>query len=403
MLQGKKIILGVSGSIAAYKSAFLTRLLVKAGAEVRVVMTPAATDFVGSLTFSTLSKNPVFTDISNESSWNNHVELGLWADAFVVAPATANTLAKMAHAQCDNMLIAVYLSAKCPVFFAPAMDLDMWTHPANQENVRRLQSFGNQLIDAEEGELASGLIGKGRLAEPEHIIAQLQAYFATKTASLPLHGQHIMVTSGPTREAIDPVRFLSNRSTGRMGNAVVQALLAQGATVSMIHGPQPVPPPTHPRLQTHPVQSAQAMYEAAMQIFPQCQAGILTAAVADFTPAEQATHKIKKKDGEAMTLTLARTQDIAQALGAQKTPTQRLVGFALETQNALANAAKKLTRKRFDMLVLNSLEDAGAGFAVDTNQGHFLFADAPTRSFPLQSKQALGTEIVAELIRLLAV
>src|SRR5688572_15461741 len=365
MLNGKKIVLGVSGSIAAYKSAVLVRLLVKEGAEVKVIMTPSAHDFITPLTLSTLSKNPVLTQFVKDESgqWNNHVDLGLWADAMVIAPASANTLAKMASGICDNLLLAVYLSARCPVFFAPAMDLDMLRHPATKSNIEKLRSFGNHLIDPAFGELASGLVGNGRMAEPEEIRDHLISFFATKKR---LSGKTVLVTAGPTYEAIDPVRFIGNHSSGKMGFAIAEALAEEGASVNLVSGP------THQHTQNAsinviPVMSAEDMYTRCNELFPNTDITVLSAAVADYKPKHVADQKIKKKD-EDISLELVKTHDIAASLGKLKHNGQIIVGFALETEKEKANALKKLEAKNFDFIVLNSLNDKGAGFSHDTNK-----------------------------------
>lgn len=389
-LAGKKIILGVSGSIAAYKAVFLTRLLVKAGAEVQILMTPAAARFVQPLTFATLSKRPVFTEVTAEDAWNNHVELGLWADIMLVAPATANTLAKLANGICDNIISAVYLSARCPIFVAPAMDVDMWHHPSTQENINRLQRFGNHLIPVESGELASGLEGEGRLAEPEHIVEHLAKFFTRNQA---LKGQKVLITAGPTYEAIDPVRFVGNRSSGKMGVALAKAVVEQGGEVILVMGPSRLQPEMK-GLTLIRVESAQEMYDAALEHFLSCQVGIMAAAVADYRPAAQATEKIKKK-GERMTIELVKNPDIAATLGQQKQEGQILIGFALETENAEANAQDKLRRKNLDYIVLNSLRDAGAGFGTDTNKVSIFGADNKVVHFELKTKEMVAQDIIA--------
>ena len=389
-IAGKKIILGVTGSIAAYKAVFLTRLLVKAGAEVQVLMTPAAARFVQPLTFATLSKRPVYTDVTAEDAWNNHVELGLWADAMLVAPATANTLAKLANGICDNIIAAVYLSARCPVFVAPAMDVDMWHHPSTQGNIGRLKEYGNHLIPVESGELASGLEGEGRLAEPENIVAFLNDFFGRGNA---LQGQKVMITAGPTYEAIDPVRFIGNRSSGKMGVALAKAVIEQGGEVVLILGPSKLQPKMEGLMLVR-VESAQEMYDAALAHFPACQVAIMAAAVADYRPAKAATEKIKKK-GENLTLELVKNPDIAATLGQQKTAGQTLIGFALETENAEENARGKLARKNLDYIVLNSLRDAGAGFGTDTNKVSIFGADNKVVHFELKTKEAVARDIIA--------
>lgn len=395
MLKGRKILLGVTGSIAAYKAAVLTRLLVKEEAEVRVVMTPAALDFVAPLTFSTLSKNPVLSSFLKESSgeWNNHVELGLWADALVIAPATADTIAKMAHGVCDNLLMACYLSARCPVFFAPAMDLDMLKHPATQSNMATLQGFGNKLLEPGFGELASGLIGMGRMAEPEEIVHQLNVHFATSGV---LKGKRALVTAGPTHEAIDPVRFIGNNSSGKMGYAIAETLANRGAQVELVSGPTHLVT-THPGVHVTRVTSAEEMYQACTSIFPSVQITVLSAAVADYRPTVVADQKIKKGDG-GLTLELTKTFDIAAELGRRKQPGQLIVGFALETENERANAEKKLTSKNFDLIVLNSLQDAGAGFGHDTNKITIVTRDRAAKEFNLKSKKEVAADIVNTIV-----
>jgi phosphopantothenoylcysteine decarboxylase/phosphopantothenate--cysteine ligase len=392
-LKNKKIILAICGSIAAYKAAFLTRLLIKSGAEVQVLMTEAATKFISPLTLSTLSNREVYYEVSSKSGWNNHVELGLWADAIVIAPITATTLGKLANGICDTMVAAVYLSARCPVFFAPAMDLDMWEHPATQQNVQRLLSYGNHLIDVGHGELASGLVGAGRLAEPEQIVEHMSAFFQPKTA---LNGQKVLITAGPTHEAIDPVRFIGNRSTGKMGFALAEELASRGAIVELVCGPTNLTT-QQAGVNMHHVESAEQMFQAAQRLFPECTGAILTAAVADYRPATIADHKIKKS-GDTLQLNLVRTKDIAAHLGQSKRNDQFLIGFALETNNAIENAKGKLTRKNFDFIVLNSLQDKGAGFAHDTNKITILHADGRQLNFELKSKTAVATDIVNQII-----
>jgi len=399
MLKGKKIILGISGSIAAYKAALIVRGLVKAGAEVRVLMTKAATDFISPLTLATLSKHEVTTSVHDGDSWNNHVELGLWADAMLVAPATATTLGKMANGICDSAIVAVYLSARCPVFFAPAMDLDMWAHPATQRNVALLQEYGNHLIDVGTGELASGLSGAGRLAEPEEIIQTLSDFLAgtqdakavkgakqTPSPTPPhgggaiekakpsfaqdLKGKTILITAGPTYEDLDPVRYLGNRSTGRMGIAVADAAAARGAKVDLVLGPTELTTNTK-GVTTHNVRSAREMHAVSVLKWRKADAGILAAAVADYRPSRTQAGKIKKKDGP-LTVKLVRNPDIAAELGQEKKPHQRLIGFALETENGLGNARTKLEKKNLDLIVLNSPNDEGAAFGTPTNKIHLL-------------------------------
>ncbi len=395
-LNGKKILLGITGSIAAYKAAFLVRLLIKSGAEVQVVMTPAATDFITPLTLSTLSKNKVYTNVSAEDSWNNHVDMGLWADALVVAPATATTLAKMAHGICDSIIVATYLSAKCPIFFAPAMDLDMWKHPATQENIGRLQSFGNHLIPVGHGELASGLTGEGRMAEPAYICEVLDQHFHKKNT---LAGKKALVTAGPTYEALDPVRFIGNHSSGKMGVALAEELAQRGAEVTLVLGPSKLSA-AHPRIKTVRVESARQMYEACSDDFPASHITVLAAAVADFRPKTRADQKIKKS-GNGLSIHLERTTDIAATLGKTKQAGQLLVGFALETNNELANAQGKLTRKNFDFIVLNSLRDKGAGFQHDTNKITLVGKNNKIKKMELKSKRKVAEDIVDEIESLL--
>ncbi|MBX2945952.1 MAG: bifunctional phosphopantothenoylcysteine decarboxylase/phosphopantothenate--cysteine ligase CoaBC [Cyclobacteriaceae bacterium] len=395
MLHGKKILLGVTGSIAAYKAAFLVRLLIKSGAEVKVIMTPSAKDFITPLTLSTLSKNPVLWEFikDNTGQWNNHVELGLWADVMIIAPASANTIAKMANGLCDNLLLAVYLSARCPVFLAPAMDLDMLQHQSTRTNLEKLKQIGNFIIDPAHGELASGLTGTGRMAEPEEIVGSLTEFFEQR---LPLKGKRALVTAGPTHEALDPVRFIGNHSTGKMGYALAEALAEKGATVQLVSGPTALHT-NHGRINVIPVTSAEEMYNACNQLFPQADIAILAAAVADYKPAVKADQKIKKKD-EALSLELIKTHDIAAALGKQKSTGQFMVGFALETENETANALKKLESKNFDMIVLNSLNDTGAGFGHDTNKITVLDRQQQVTSFSLKSKRELALDIVNMII-----
>lgn len=399
-LSDKKIVLGVTGSIAAYKAAQLTRLLVRAGAQVRVVMTGAAKEFITPLTLSTLSKNPVLSDFVRDQTgtWNNHVELGLWADAFVIAPASANTLAKMAHGLCDNLLLASYLSARCPVFVAPAMDLDMLAHPTTRLNEQLLGNHGVQLIKSGHGELASGLVGDGRMAEPEEIITALENFMGGEAQ--PLAGKTALVTAGPTFEAIDPVRFIGNHASGKMGFALAEALAAQGAAVTLVTGPTHLHT-NHPGIHVKPVVSAEAMYAACAETFPATDIAILAAAVADFRPKTMATQKIKKGPAEAMTLELVKTRDIAATLGQQKRPGQVLIGFALETENETAHAIKKLEAKNFDLIVLNSLNDQGAGFGYDTNQISLIGQDHTVKKFDLKTKKEAATDIVHAILEML--
>ncbi len=391
-LSGKKILLGITGSIAAYKSAFLTRLLIKAGAEVQIVMTPAATGFITPLTLATLSKKNVFTSVNAEDSWNNHVEMGLWADAMLVAPATATTLSKMAHGICDSIIVATYLSAKCPVFFAPAMDLDMWKHSATLDNVKRLQSFGNKLIPVGHGELASGLSGDGRMAEPEDIVQTLSDYFA-KTQSL--KGKTALVTAGPTYEALDPVRFIGNHSSGKMGIAIAEELANKGAAVTLVLGPSKEKI-ENADVTVLRVRSAQDMYEACAELFPTTDISVLAAAVADYRPKTISTKKIKKS-GKDFSIALERTTDIAATLGKTKKKGQLLIGFALETNNELENAKGKLERKNFDFIVLNSLQDKGAGFQHNTNKITIVGQNNKIKEFELKTKVEVAVDIVKEI------
>jgi len=390
-LDGKKIILSISGSIAAYKSALLTRLLIKAGAKVKVLMTPMATHFISPLTLSTLSGNEVLVEVSSEAGWNNHVELGLWADAFVVAPTTATTLGRLAGGLADTIIGAVYLSARCPVFFAPAMDLDMWQHPATQHNVQRLQHYGNHLIPVGEGFLASGLQGVGRMAEPETIVAYLADFFAERQL---LRHKRFLITAGPTHEPLDPVRFIGNRSSGKMGIALAKAAARRGATVDLVLGPTSYGL-EHPNVHVHRVTTAQEMYEACLQHYPACDVAIMAAAVGDYRVEEVAEQKIKKQAGQqGLHLHLVENPDIAATLGARKTPKQLLVGFALETENGLQHAREKMQRKHLDMIVLNSLQDEGAGFHGDTNRISILGVDNKAQHFELKSKDAVAIDIL---------
>lgn len=397
MLQGKKIIIAISGSIAAYKTAALTRLLVKEGAEVQIIMTADAMQFITPLTLSTLSKNPVASEfVKNEQGeWTNHVELGLWADLILIAPATANTLAKMAHGICDNLLIATYLSAKCPVMFAPAMDLDMYLHPSTQNSIQKLLSFGNHLIDARSGELASGLVGQGRMAEPEEILEECKSFFQKKND---LANRKVLITAGPTYESIDPVRFIGNHSTGKMGYALAHECAERGAEVTLISGPSNERV-SHPLIQLIKVQSAEEMYNACSPLFENTDIAIMSAAVADYKPEKIADQKIKKKEAD-MQISLVKTIDILSSLGSKKTK-QVLIGFALETENELENAQQKLQKKNADMIVLNSLQESGAGFGHDTNKVSILLRDAVPQHFSLKSKKQVAVDIINLAITLL--
>ena len=396
-LAGKKIILAITGSIAAYKTPHLVRLLVKAGAEVKVILTPAATDFVSPLALATVSKNPVHSNVSDNSAWNNHVEMGLWADVLLVAPCSANTLAKMAHGLCDNLVGAVYLSAKCPVLVAPAMDEDMWLHPSTKRNIDIIQSFGNTIIPVAHGELASGLIGEGRMAEPEEIVSFLFSFLQKKNEQ-PLKGIKALVSAGPTYERLDPVRFIGNFSTGKMGIALAEALSDKGAEVTLVLGPSSLEM-LNPKFEIRRVESAEEMYEACKKVFPSCKISILAAAVADYKPENIAPDKIKKQ-GETLSLTLTKTKDILATLGKTKKKGQTLVGFALETNNEKANALKKLKEKNADMIVLNSLRDEGAGFGHDTNKVTLIKANGKSVSLPLLSKKETAEEIVNQIMLL---
>lgn len=393
MLQGKKILLGISGSIAAYKSAILVRLLIKAGAEVKVVMSPAAEHFIAPLTLSTLSKNDVLTALSENDSWANHVMLGRWADVMLIAPLSCNTLAKMAQGLCDNLLMAVYLSATCPVITAPAMDEDMWKHPATRANINRIEQFGNKVIPVEKGELASGLNGEGRMAEPEHILTYLQQYFSK---SADLAGKKVLVTAGPTYEAIDPVRFIGNHSSGKMGIAIARECMARGASVTLVCGPTSQPLPAG--VNAIRVTSAADMYEACMQIFPDNDIAVMCAAVADYTISNPATQKIKK-DNSSLVLELEKTKDILKAMGEQKKSNQVLVGFALETNNEKEYALKKLSSKKADMIVLNSLNDPGAGFGHDSNKIVIFDRNGQEYSFDSKLKTDVATDIINSIIK----
>jgi phosphopantothenoylcysteine decarboxylase/phosphopantothenate--cysteine ligase len=397
VLKGKKVLLGISGGIAAYKSAFLVRLFIKAGAQVKVVMTPAAKEFVTPLTLSTLSKNEVFssfTEDDEDEQWNNHVELGLWADFMVLAPATANTLSKMATGNSDNFLLATYLSAKCPVFFAPAMDLDMYKHPSTKNSFKSLKSYGNIMIPAGNGELASGLKGEGRMAEPEEIIGFLEAYFSE---NLPLQGKKILITAGPTYEAIDPVRFIGNHSSGKMGFELAKKAAELGAEVILISGP------THleiddPKINLIRVVSTREMYTAVHDHFENVDVAIAAAAVSDYKPKIVAAQKIKKAE-ENLSLELTKTQDILLSMGEKKTH-QKLIGFALETNNELEHARGKLLKKNLDFIVLNSMNDAGAGFKKDTNKITLVYKDSE-KAFDLKPKAEVATDILNEIVHLL--
>ncbi|MEY3399004.1 MAG: bifunctional phosphopantothenoylcysteine decarboxylase/phosphopantothenate--cysteine ligase CoaBC [Bacteroidota bacterium] len=399
MLQGTKILVGVTGSIAAYKTAYLIRLLVQAGAEVRVVMTKGALEFVTPLTFSTLSKNPVhsdFTENPDAGTWTNHVDLALWADLMVFAPLSASTLAKMSNGLSDNFLMAVYMSAKCPVMVAPAMDREMYLHPGTQANLARLREFGHRMVEPGDGELASGLSGKGRMAEPEEIF---KAVVAEIHPDMPLRGKRVLVTAGPTHEKIDAVRFIGNYSSGKMGFAIAEALATLGADVDLISGPVNLSV-RNPMIRRRNVVSAREMAEACEQLWPACHAAVLCAAVADFRPAVEAEGKIKKDKGFDR-IDLVENPDIARNLGSNKRTGQVLVGFALETNDEEQNAQKKLDKKNLDMIVLNSLRDEGAGFGGDTNKITLIWPDNKRRSIGLRPKTEIAAEIAAELVILM--
>lgn len=401
MLKGKKIILGITGSIAAYKAAFLVRLLVKNGAEVKVIMTPTAVEFIAPLTLSTLSGHPVLMDLFEKKSgeWTNHVDLGLWADLMLIAPVTANTIGKMASGTADNLLLTVYLSARCPVMIAPAMDMDMFLHPSTQRNLEILKEFGNTIIDASVGELASGLSGKGRMEEPELILEKIIEIFNQNEKSLSLKGKKVLVTAGPTFEAIDPVRFIGNYSTGKMGIALVDSLAARGAEVHLVAGPITVQPGSASGIKQYNVTSAEEMYLKSVELFPEMDGAILSAAVSDFTPVKLTDKKIKSKE-EDLFIQLKPTKDIAAKLGQLKSGKQWLVGFALETHDEVQNARGKLKKKNLDLIVLNSLKDPGAGFGVDTNKISIIDTQGKIESFDLKSKAEVADDIVDAIINL---
>lgn len=399
MLKDKNILLGVCGSIAAYKAASLTRLLVKAGANVRIIMTRDAVNFITPLTLSTLSKNPVLLEYfkADTGEWNNHVDLALWADAMLIAPASANTLAKFAHGLCDNLLTATYLSAKCPVYFAPAMDLDMWKHQSTLDNINRLIGYGNIMIKPAFGELASGLVGEGRMAEPEDILA----FVANElNKNLPLSGKTALVTAGPTYEAIDPVRFIGNHSSGKMGFAIAEELSAMGANVTLISGPTSLKT-SQASINRIDVTSALEMFEAVSRFSRASDIIVMSAAVADYRPEAQATEKIKKND-DRLQIQLVKTPDILANLGQEKKNGQLLIGFALETNNEEANAVKKLKKKNLDFIVLNSLQDDGAGFKGDQNKITIIDRNLKKESYPLKSKQAVAMDICSKIVDLIS-
>lgn len=397
-LSARKILLGICGSIAAYKAVYLTRMLIREGAEVRVIMTQSAQSFVAPLTFSTLTRHPVMDRLMDGNEWQNHVAIGMWADLMIIVPATAHTLSGMASGRCDSLLLAVYLSAKCPVWVAPSMDLDMWRHPTTLRTLAYLRKDGVRILHVGEGELASGLFGPGRVAEPEEILAEVISHFKEE---LTLAGKIIMITAGPTREPLDPVRFISNHSTGKMGAAIAHVLARRGATIHHIMGPGAIEP-AHPHIQVHNVTTAQEMMVAASSVFEACHAAIFAAAVADYRPETVAQGKIKKKD-DKMSISLVRNPDIAATLGHRKRKDQVLIGFALETDMEVEHAREKLTSKNLDAIVLNSLRDEGAGFGSDTNKVSILRAtDNKINAFGLKHKNEVAIDIADELQQLLA-
>ncbi len=403
MLKGKKIVLGITGSIAAYKSCLIIRHLIKKGAEVQVVITPAGKEFITPITLSALTSKPVISEFfsQRDGTWHSHVDLGLWADAMLIAPATASTIGKMANGIADNMLITTYLSMKAPVFVAPAMDLDMYAHPSTQQNLRTLQSYGNHIIEPGTGFLASKLEGKGRMEEPENIVAQLETFFAqdTNPSSL-MQGKKVLITAGPTYEKIDPVRFIGNYSSGKMGLALAAQCAKRGADVQLVCGPVSATIAPYPNIHRTDVESAQQMYEACMSLYPQMDAAILCAAVADFAPETVAGQKIKRT-GEDMVIRLKPNPDIAKSLGEIKTSEQILAGFALETNDEETNAQGKLQKKNFDFIVLNSLNDKGAGFRTDTNKITIITADGK-QTYPLKPKDEVAADIVDKLQSLMS-
>ncbi len=402
MLKGRKILLGVTGGIAAYKAATIIRLLVKEGAEVKVVMTPLAKEFITPLTLATLSRNPVLVDFFDpeDGRWNSHIELGLWADVYLIAPATANTIGKMAGGIADNLLLTSYLSARCPVFLAPAMDLDMLAHPATALNIKTLKSFGNHIIEPDTGELASGLEGKGRMAEPEVIVKEIKEFFSKKKiAEQALEGKRVFINAGPTVEPIDPVRYISNHSSGRMGIALADAAAAMGAEVTLVLGPVNLKP-SHSNVKIVAVTTAAEMKKASVKAFSGCDVAILAAAVADFTPETTSGTKIRRESSE-MVIKLRPTEDIAALLGSMKKPGQLLAGFALETNDEVNNATEKLKRKNLDMIVLNSLRDEGAGFGHETNQITIIDRNNNIDKFELKTKSEVASDILQKIITLI--
>ncbi len=402
MLQGKKIILGITGSIAAYKAAFLLRLLIKEGAEVQVLITSTGKEFITPVTLSALSGRPVLGDFfeNRDGTWHSHVDLGLWADVMLIAPASANTLAKMAHGICDNLLLTTYLSAKCPVFIAPAMDLDMFAHPSTQKNIEILKSWGCQVIEPGTGVLASGLHGKGRMEEPEAIVQQLHTFFGTPDKKKSLTGKRFMITAGPTHEAIDPVRFIGNYSSGKMGFAIAEELALRGAAVDLIAGPVQMSI-NNPKINRYNVVSASEMYQKACELFPLADGAIMAAAVSDFSPVKAASQKIKRT-GDNLSIELKANPDIAKSMGEIKKKSQILVGFALETENEEINALAKLKSKNLDFIVLNSLASPDAGFMVDTNRITIIDRENKKIEFPLKSKKEVASDVVDYLEFMLA-
>ena len=394
MLKGKKIILGITGSIAAYKAAYLTRALIKKGAEVQIVITPAGKEFITPVTLSALTGKPVVSEFfsANDGTWHSHVDLGLWADLLLIAPATASTIGKMANGIADNMLITTYLSAKAPVFIAPAMDLDMFAHPSTQHNLELLRSYGNHIIEPATGELASHLEGKGRMEEPDRIVERIEAFFASRQL---LRGRKIVITAGPTYEKIDPVRFIGNYSSGKMGFSLARVCAERGADVVLIAGPVTLPTP-HASIKRIDVESADEMYRAAMEAYPTADAAICCAAVADYAPAEYCSTKMKRNTDD-LTLVLRPNKDIAAELGKIKRAGQCLAGFALETDHEAENAVAKMQRKNFDFIVLNSLRDAGAGFRGDTNKVSIWYRDGRSVDYPVKSKLEVASDIVDAL------
>lgn len=398
MLKDKHIILGITGSIAAYKAAYLTRLLVKAGAQVKIIMTPTGKEFITPVTLATLSKNTVLCDMfsHDDGSWNSHVDLGVWADLFLIAPASANTIAKMANGICDNLLLTTYLSVRCPVMFAPAMDCDMYAKPATQGNINKLKSLGHAFIEPDEGELASGLTGKGRMAEPERIIAEVESFFASKEE---LAGKKFMVTAGPTHEAIDPVRFIGNHSSGKMGFAIAEELAFRGADVILVSGPVTLQAKSS-RIKVISVSSAEGMLKECDRYFKLCDGAIFAAAVADYMPSVPKKEKISSKK-DKLSIDLTPTTDIAAELGRKKLKKQVLVGFALETGDGIKNAERKLKEKNLDFIVLNSINDKGAGFGFDTNKISIIFKDNKKKNFGLKQKNLVAKDIVNELAEII--